>query len=113
MRISVSGRHFHVPDAVQDYARNKVSKLGQFFDRIRSVDVIVSKESLNYAVEIIVKPDRRKSIIGRDSGIDIQACIDIIVDKLERQVTKHKEKIRNHKHRQGGPAETTAGPVSE
>ncbi len=105
MQISVSGRHMHVSQDLQDYARSKASKLSQFFDKIQTVDVIVSKEGLNYAVEIIVKPDHRESLVGRDSGSDIKACIDVIVDKLERQITKHKEKIRNRKHRQGGQPE--------
>ena len=100
MQISVSGRHMHVSQDLQESARAKVSKLVQFFDKIRAVDVIISKEGLNFAVEIIVKPERHESFIGRDSGPDIKACIDLILDKLERQVTRHKEKIRNHKHHQ-------------
>ncbi len=105
MQISISGRHMHVSDVVQDYARSKASKLSQFFDKIQTVDVIVSKEGSSYAVEIIVKADHLDSLVGHDSGADIQACIDVIVDKLERQIRKHKEKTRNHKHRQGGSSE--------
>ena len=100
MQISVSGRHMHVPQDLQDHARAKTSKLTQFFDRIQAVDVIVSKEAASYAVEIIVKPERHESLVGRDSGPDIKACIDLILDKLGRQLRKHKEKTRNHKHRQ-------------
>ncbi len=106
MQISVSGRHMHVSQELQDYARAKASKLTQFFDKIQAVDVIISKEGLNCAVEIIVKPERHESLVGRDSGPEIKACIDVIVDKLERQITKHKEKIRNRKHRQDHKAQT-------
>ena len=105
MQISVSGRHLHVGRDIQDYARSKTAKLTQFFDKIQTVDVIVSKEGSNYAVEIIVKPDHRESLVGHDSGPDIKACIDCILDKLERQITKYKEKIRNHRHRQPNQAE--------
>lgn len=101
MQISVSGRHLRLSQDTRDYAHSKASKLSQFFDKIQKVDVIVSKEGSNYAVEVIVKPDGHDSIVGRDCGTEVKACIDVILDKLERQVTKHKEKIRNHKHRQG------------
>ena len=100
MQISVSGRHFHLSQDTRDYAHSKASKLSQFFDKIQQVDVIVSKEGSNYAVEVIVKPDGHDSIVGHDCGTDVRACLDLILDKLERQITKHKEKIRNHKHRQ-------------
>ena len=106
MQISVSGRHFHLSEDIQDHIHSKASKLSQFFDRIRKVDVVVSKEGLNYAAEVIVKLDGYESIIGRDSGTDIKACIDVILAKLERQITRHKEKIRNHKHRQDHQTQT-------
>ncbi len=106
MQISVSGRHMHVSKDIQEYAHTKVSKLAQFFDKIQAVDVIISKEGLNCAVEIIVKPERHESLVGRDSGPEIKACIDLILDKLERQITRHKEKIRNHKRRQDSQTQT-------
>ena len=101
MQISVSGRHLHLSQDLQDYARSKAAKLTQFFDKLQKIDVIVSKEGAGYAVEVIVKPDGHESLVGHDSGPDVRACIDVIFDKLERQVTRHKEKIRNRKHRQG------------
>lgn len=104
MQISVSGRHLHLPQTVQDYARSKASRLTHFFNRIQTVDVVIAKQGINYMVETIVKPDHHQSFIGHGSGPDVQVCIDLSLDKLERQVTKHKEKIRNRKH-QAGPTE--------
>lgn len=98
MQISVSGRHLRVSQADQDYAHSKLSKLSQFFDKIQTVDVIVSKEGLYYAVEIIVKPDHHDILVIRDLGPEVQTCVDVILNKLERQLRRHKEKIRNHKH---------------
>ena len=101
MQISVSGRHLRLPKSVQDYARSKASKLTHFFNKIQTVDIVITKEGSNHVVEIIVKPDHHESFVVRDSGPDIQACIDIIMDKLERQITRHKEKIRNRKRHNG------------
>ena len=104
MQISISGRHLSLSKDTQEYARNKASKLRNFFNKIQTVDIIITKEGGNYVVEIIAKPDRRESIIGSNSGPDVQACIDLSIDKLGRQIIKHKEKIRNRKH-QSGPTE--------
>ena len=105
MQISISGRHLTLPDRAQEYIRSKASKLEQFFDKIQTVDVIISKEGLDYAVEIIVKPDHHDILVVRDSGPDVQSCVDVILDKLERQLRKYKEKIRNHKHRPANRSE--------
>ena len=104
MQISVSGRHLSLSKDTQEYARNKASKLRHFLDKIQMVDIIVAKEGGNYVVEIIVKPDHRESFVGSDSGSDVQACIDLSVDKVGRQITRYKEKIRSRK-RQAGPTE--------
>ena len=104
MQILVSGRHLRLPEDVQEYARSKASKLTHYYNKIRTVDIVIDKEGPNYMVEIIVKPDNHESFVARDSGPDVQACIDIIVDKLGRQITKYKEKLRNRKH-QSGPVE--------
>ena len=109
MQISVSGRHLNLSQEVQDYARSKASKLTHFFNKIQTVDVVIAKQGLNYDVEIIVKPDHRESFVGRASGPDVQVCIDLSLDKLGRQLIKHKEKVRNHKHKTG-PAEGLAPP---
>ena len=102
MQISISGRHLTLPDRAQEYIRSKASKLEQFFDKIQTVDVIVAKEGLGFAMEIIVKPDHHESFVANQSGKDIYSCTDLILGKIERQVTRHKEKIRNHKHRSAG-----------
>ena len=109
MQISVSGRHLNLSQHVQDYARTKAAKLSQFFNKIQTVDVVIAKQGLDYDVEIIVKPDHRESFVGHGSGSDVHACIDLSLDKLERQITKYKEKIRGRKHK-AGPAEGLAPP---
>lgn len=99
MQISISGRHLRLSEREQEYVTNKASKLEQFFDKIQTVDVIVSKEGARCVLEVIVKPDHHESFVASQTGQDVYSCMDIILGKIERQVTRHKEKIRNHKHR--------------
>ncbi|MCP4590305.1 MAG: ribosome-associated translation inhibitor RaiA [bacterium] len=98
MQISVTGRHVEVTERVKDYAREKASKLPRFFDRVSSIDVVLDHVSDAYSAEIIVHADRTDPFIAHESGPDMLALIDILTDKLGRQLRRHKERLRNRKH---------------
>ncbi len=98
MEIKVTGRHVEVPEEVRDYIHTKAGKLPRFYDRIREIEVVLGHESDLFTAEIIVRADRKHTFVASDTGPDTFGLIDVVVDKLERQLTRHKEKNRNHKH---------------
>ena len=98
MQILVTGRHVQVTDDVRQYIQEKAGKLPRFYDRIHEIEVVLDHESEQFSVEMIVRADRKHTLVVRETGMDTFALIDLVVDKLERQLTKHKEKNRNHKH---------------
>lgn len=98
MIISVTGRHIDISDEIRAYAEAKGGKLPRFYDRISSIDFVLDHQSDQLTAEVIVKADRTHEFVARESGPDPLALIDVIVDKLERQLTKHKEKTRDHRH---------------
>jgi putative sigma-54 modulation protein len=77
---------------------SKAQKLPRFYDRIRDIEVVLDHASDQFTAEMIVRADNKQVFIAAESGPDTFALVDLIVDKLERQLTKHKEKNRNHKH---------------
>jgi len=87
-----------VTQAIQTYASDKVTKLSRYYDRIPSIEVIIDKGGQIHELEIIVHVERADPYVVRISGTDLYACIDDAVDKLERKLTDHKEKLRNRKH---------------
>ncbi len=99
MDINVTGKHLEVTDAIRNYASHKCAKLPRYYDRIRTIDVLIDKrDHHNQDVEMIVHVDHHNPFLARVDGGDLYACIDQAIDKLERQLTEHKEKVRNHKH---------------
>lgn len=99
MDITVTGKHLEVTDAIRTYATSKASKLPRYYDRVRNIEVLIDKgDHKKQDVEMIVHVDGRNPFLARVAGDDLYACIDQAVDKLERQLTEHKEKTRNHKH---------------
>lgn len=102
MQIQVTGRHVEVTDDVRTYVEGKAAKLPKYYDRIHEIEVVLDHESEQFTAEMIVRADHKHTFVASETGPDTFALIDLIVDKLERQLTKHKEKRRNRK-RDGKP----------
>ncbi len=98
MQVSVTGRHFDLTDSLKTYAQEKVGRLPRFYDRVQAVEVILDREADLISVEIIVSAIGKQSFVAKEVGPDGYACIDLLVDKMERQLTRQKEKHRNRKH---------------
>lgn len=98
MQVTITARHVDVPANVKEYAQEKAERLLRFYDRIQAIEVIVDNEGDEFSVEILANAGARHEFIAKDIGPDTFALIDVTVGKLERQITKHKEMERNHKH---------------
>lgn len=115
MQITLTGKHIEITSAIRNYAEEKCAKLPRYFDLISQIEVIIdgSDEGGHKMVEIIASADHYNDIIAKQTGDDVYACIDFAVDKLERQLTKLKEKQRNHKHPPASPGIPAPQPESE
>lgn len=99
MQIKVSGRHIDVTDAIRQYAEDKCEKLPRYFDRVQQIDVVIDgKDQNHHEVELKVEAEKVFQFVAKSAGRDLYACIDDTVDKMERQLTDHKDKLRNRKH---------------
>ena len=98
MQITVTGKHFQITEAIEQFADKKCERLLRFYDRIQQIEVLIDKPSREYEVEIITHVDHHDPFVGTSRGADLYACIDDVTDKLTRQLTEHKDKIRNRKH---------------
>lgn len=98
MQIHVTARHVEATDDVRDYVQNKASRLLRFYDRIHEIEVVLDHESDQFTAEMIVRADRKHTFVARETGPDTFALIDVVIGRLERQLIKHKEKSRDHKH---------------
>jgi putative sigma-54 modulation protein len=98
MQIRVSGRHMSIDDAVQSYCVEKMGHLSRYYDRVSSVDVVLDAHAGAHFAEIIVHSDGTPPFVASEEHADLYAAIDLLRDKIERQLTRHKEKMRNRKH---------------
>ena len=98
MQVSVVERSGNISDAVKTYAREKASRLVRFYDRMTAIEVIIGNQAQKFEVEMIARVDHRQTFVASELHDDVFASVDLVVDKLERQLTRHKEKLRNRKH---------------
>jgi len=95
MQINLSGHHVEITDSLRDYVDTKFTKLERHFDHINNVYVILNVEKLNQKAEATVHLDGGE-VFATSEHTDMYAAIDSLIDKLDRQVIKHKEKLKRH-----------------
>jgi putative sigma-54 modulation protein len=92
MQINLTGRHVEVTTALKDYVNGKFAKLERHFDHISNVHVILDVEKLVQKAEATLHVSGGE-IFATSDHQDMYAAIDNLIDKLDRQVIKHKEKL--------------------
>lgn len=98
MQLNVSGHHVEVTDSLRNYVDAKMEKLERHFDRITNMNVILSVEKLRQKAEATIHISGGEIFADAEQD-DLYAAIDLLADKLDRQLIKKKEKIKDHKHR--------------
>jgi putative sigma-54 modulation protein len=97
MNLSISGHHVSVTPALREYVTSKLQRIRNHFDQVIDVNVILSVEKLQQKAEIALHV-RGKDLFAECSDADLYAAIDCLVDKLDRQVLKYKDKRHAHPH---------------
>ena len=96
MQVSVTGRHVEVTEAMKQHVEDKIGKIKRHFDHVTDIHVILTVEKLEQKAEATVQISGAK-LFADDVQEDMYAAIDNMVDKLDRQIIKHKEKIQSHR----------------
>jgi putative sigma-54 modulation protein len=101
MNYNIRGQHFQVTDALRDYVEKKLSRLDKYFETpvASDINVTLSVTKGKHTVEVTI-PLIGVMLRAEEKSEDMYASIDLVTDKLERQIRKHKTKV-NRKFRQG------------
>jgi len=103
VQVTIVGRHKDVPEDLKEYVGGKLDKLPRYYDRVMMIEVIFDGRQGRKSVEIVVSAAKHREFVAREIGEDSYTCFDLCIDKIERQLRRHKERIRNRKH-PGKPA---------
>jgi putative sigma-54 modulation protein len=107
MRLSITGRHTSVTDAMKKYATEKLTRLERHDDLVTTGEVVMNIEKDRHMIEMIAHTKVGDRVVGKAEHTDMYAAIDLLLDKMERQLVKQKEKVKvERKH--GGRAKGAA-----
>jgi putative sigma-54 modulation protein len=96
MKVTVTARHADFTDAIKGYAYEKARRLERYFDPLRKLEVILDADSDGrYSAEMIASAVRGHVLVCHSTQASATAAIDAVVDKMERQLTRFKEKLRD------------------
>ncbi len=99
MQISITGHHVDITPALKSYVDSKFERLERHFDQVTNVHVVLSVEKVRQKAEANMHLNGT-DIFADAVDEDMYAAIDALVDKLDRQVKKYKEKITSHRNSQ-------------
>ena len=102
MNLTISGHHLEVTPALRNYVTEKLDRITRHFDQVLDVKVLLSIEKQKEK-ELRQRAECNIHVKGSDmfaesASADLYAAVDDLVDKLDRQVVRHKDRIKNHQH---------------
>lgn len=112
MNVEITGRQLEITPALRDFAEEKLRKIERLLDGPIEAHLVLAIEKHRHVAEIKIK-SRTAVLSGTQETGDLYASIGEVVDKLERQALKHKEKMHDHKHRKSPRDPETAAAIAE
>ncbi|MEM1166290.1 MAG: ribosome-associated translation inhibitor RaiA [Planctomycetota bacterium] len=98
MRIDVSARNMELTDAIDQYAQQKSEKLPRYYDGVERIEVVLEHSSNEtFSTEFRVDVEKHDTFVSHAEGDSVYKTIDLASDKMTRQLTDFKEKLRNSK----------------
>ena len=97
MNLHLTGHHVEITPAIREYVTAKLAKIERHFDHVIEVNVIMTVEKLDQKIEANVHLSGKDIHVQAHEG-DMYAAIDGLIDKLDRQVIKHKERFQAGRH---------------
>jgi len=97
MNLNVSGHHLDVTQAIRTYVRAKLERIGRHFDHVIDAHVILTVDKLRQKAEVTLHV-RGRDLHCESEEEDLYAAIDLLADKLDRQVLRYKDRLHERPH---------------
>ena len=100
MQLSITGHHVEVTPALRSYVEKKLERIARHFEQVIDVHCVLTVEKLRHKAEATLHV-RGGDIYADATEEDMYAAIDLLVDKIDRCIKKHKEKLTDHHAAEG------------
>jgi len=99
VKVAVTFRHTDPTDALKRYAEDKIHRIGKYFSKPLDVHIVLSVDSKDRQIVEVELHGPGTTIHGKEETEDLYSAIDLVMDKVERQVKKQKEKSKLERRR--------------
>ncbi len=111
MRIKVTFRHLDHSDELRQYAENRLQKLKKYSDGPMDVNVVLSSEKFRQSAEVVISGDGVRAA-AKEEQEDMKAAIDLVSDKIERQLKKYRDKMISRRNAPPAPTQIPAAGMA-
>ena len=98
MQVNLSGHHVDITESLRNYVNEKIERLDRHFDQALDIHIVLTVEKLRHKAEATLHVSGG-NLHADDVQEDMYAAIDGLIDKLDRQGKKHKEKLKDHRQK--------------
>lgn len=95
MQLNITGQNVEITEPLRDFVTTKFAKLEQYFDRINQVYIVLKVEKVTQVADATLHVNGGE-LHATSEGKDMYAAVDSLIDKLTRQLNKHKDKLKQH-----------------
>ncbi len=112
MRINITFRHVESSDELKEYAEQRLKKLKKYADGPMLVNVVLTVEKFRNTAEVVISGDGIRAA-AKEMHEDMKAAIDLVSDKIEKQLKKYRDKLKTRSKRQAAARKVTTRPAPE
>ena len=111
MQVTIVGRHVEITDAIKEYVEKRLQKLKKYFPMVMDVHVILYTQKYYQVVDVTIQASGL-TVHGEEKSKDLYASIDMVIDKLDSQLKKHKERLVRHHQKKKRPGKDVDLPLN-
>ncbi len=108
MEIDISGRHFHVTEALKDTITEKIQKFDKYSLAIETVHVVLEVQKFHHVCEITIA-GKNLRLTAKEENVDMYAAFDNAMGNLQLQLARQHDRVKDHKVRRTRKTDEAAG----
>ncbi len=97
MNINITSRHTAITDALKAHVFAKINSVLQAYPQVENAHAVLETQRFRHSVEVIVQVKNQPNVEARETSDDMYKSVDQVIDKLDRQLRRSRDKRVNHK----------------
>lgn len=97
MKLSVTFRHMDTSEAIKQHVEDKLDRLNKYFPDPVAAQVVLSTERHRHQIDVSITLSNGTAIKGKEVADDMYTAVDLVMDKIDRQIRRYKDKVTSHR----------------